>query len=92
MRLATASRGTPISAAKDAGETFVLKTIIPSRKMTREYLQGRQKTMKPDQEEKDPNLDEERQQYSAYAAATCRKERQQEPTARTDSKDRRVNG
>lgn len=48
--------------------------------------------MKPDQEEKDPNLDEERQQYSAYAAATCRKERQQEPTARTDSKDRRVNG
>ena len=44
--------------------------------------------MKPDQEEKDPNLDEERQQYSAYAAATCRKERQQEPTARTDSKDR----
>ena len=48
--------------------------------------------MKPDQEEKDPNLDEERQQYGAYAAATCRKDRQPRQRGQTDSEDRRVNG
>ena len=41
--------------------------------------------MKPDQEEKDPNLDEERQQYGAYAAATCRKDRQPRQRGQTDS-------